>query len=115
MIDEKQIQEAIAYCSGKVEPNRNDAILLAACYIIQDHFHDATETIDAGYSLAPSPVVEDGGLADSPVVGEYGRSDFLQAVAGKDSAAMWAVMDELMDTLKMVNGRVYDGIMRRIR
>ncbi len=50
-----------------------------------------------------------------PPVGDYGESDFLQAVRGKRPADVWAVMDELMDTLAVVNHRVYDGVMRQIR
>lgn len=44
----------------------------------------------------------------------HGDSDFLRAVSGKDSAAAWDVMDELMDTLKVVNGKAYDSVMRKI-
>ena len=44
----------------------------------------------------------------------YGDSDFLQAVAGKDPAAVWEILDDLMDTLHVVNPRVYDGVMRKI-
>lgn len=44
-----------------------------------------------------------------------GDSEFLQAIDGKDSAAVWSVMDELMDTLRVVNGKVYDSVLRKIR
>ena len=43
-----------------------------------------------------------------------GDSEFLQAVNGKDSKKAWHIMDELMDTLKVVNTRAYDGVMRKI-
>lgn len=45
---------------------------------------------------------------------QYGDSDFLIAVSGKDPAAAWKVMDELMDTLQVVNRRAYDGVMRKL-
>lgn len=48
------------------------------------------------------------------MLGQYGDSDFLQAVAGKDPAATWAVMDELMETLQVVNPRAYDSVLRKI-
>ena len=47
-------------------------------------------------------------------LGGFGDSEFLSAVAGRDGAAVWAVMDELMDTLKLVNRRAYDGVMRKL-
>lgn len=111
MITERDLQEAIAECQGQRNPNANTCIKLAAFLTIQrelfgaDHFRDDPQMLPVSYSYAAGP----------DVVGEYGDSDFLRAIAGKDSAAMWAVMDELMDTLKMVNERVYNGVMRRIR
>lgn len=44
-----------------------------------------------------------------------GDSEFLQAVDGKDSVAVWAIMDDLMDTLHATAPRVYDRILRRVR
>lgn len=45
----------------------------------------------------------------------YGDSEFLMAVAGKDPAAAWAVMDEHMEALRIINRRAYDGVMRKLR
>lgn len=44
-----------------------------------------------------------------------GDSEFLQAVDGKESTSAWSVMDDLMDTLKTVNPRVYESVLRKIR
>lgn len=117
MIDERELQEAIAYCNGKLEPNRNDAILLAACYALQDRLYPKPDA--KSYSYAAPPAERSENYADdtsgNPVVGDYGSSDFLQAVRGKNPAIMWSVMDELMETLSVVNSRVYDSVMRQIR
>ena len=116
MIDERELQEAIAYCNGKLEPNRNDAILLAACYALQDRLYPKPDAMSYSYA---APVERAENYADEtsgfPAVGDYGNSDFLQAVRGNDPAAMWAVMDELMETLSVVNSRVYDSVMRQIK
>lgn len=42
-------------------------------------------------------------------------SDFLQAVNGKDSVAIFAIMDDLMDTGRVTAPRAYDSVMRRVR
>lgn len=47
-------------------------------------------------------------------LGRYGDSDFLRAAEGKDPAQAWAVMDELMETLRMLNGRAYQSVMRKM-
>lgn len=44
-----------------------------------------------------------------------GNSEFLQAVNGKDSVAVWSIMDDLMDTLHATAPRVYDRILRRVK
>ena len=44
-----------------------------------------------------------------------GDSEFLRAIKGKDSAAVWAVIDDLMDTLHVTMPRAYNGVMRRIK
>lgn len=41
-------------------------------------------------------------------------SDFLRAVSNVDPARAWEVMDELMDSLKVVNERVYNSVMRKL-
>ena len=44
----------------------------------------------------------------------YGDSDFLRAVSQKDPAHVWRVMDELMETLHIVEPRVYNSVMRKL-
>lgn len=59
-----------------------------------------------------------GGLSfdDSPrgVVGSYGESDFLKAMSGKDEREAWELMDELMQTLAVLNPRLRDSVMRQL-
>lgn len=47
-------------------------------------------------------------------VSAVGDSDFLQAVSDMAPARAWEVMDELMDSLKIVNERVYSSVMRKL-
>ena len=44
-----------------------------------------------------------------------GDSEFLKAVKEKDSAAVWAILDDLMDTVRVTAPRAYDAVMRRIK
>ena len=81
---------------------------LAALYIIQDRQQGKPEASPvAMYSAAPAP--------DIMTVTVTGDSDFLRAVDGKDAERAWAVMDELMDTLRIVNERVYDSVMGKLK
>lgn len=43
-----------------------------------------------------------------------GNSDFLSIVNNKNLQDVFAVIDELMETLKITNNRLYEGVMRKI-
>lgn len=121
MITEQALQEAIAECQGKRDPNRDDCMMLAAFYIIQDRLYpkendaNVEKNFTNAYSFAPPPTENLQQTAAPEVVGEYGDSDFLRAVAGKKPDAVWAVIDQLMDDLSVINPRVYAGVMRKIK
>ena len=43
-----------------------------------------------------------------------GTTDFLKAVEGKNSMKVFDIIDELMDVIKVTNGRLYNSVMRKI-
>ena len=45
----------------------------------------------------------------------YEDSEFLREIDGKDQEEVFHIMDDLMDTLRVANPRVYNGVMRKIR
>ena len=53
--------------------------------------------------------------AESKPLDISGDSEFLQAVDGKDSVAVFAIMDDLMDTIRATAPRAYDHVMRKIK
>lgn len=69
---------------------------LAWLYIVRDH-------ITGQQQSQPTPL------------DVSGESEFLQAVNGRDSAQVWAVMDDLMDTVRVTAPRAYKSVMERIR
>ena len=42
------------------------------------------------------------------------NSEFFQAISGRKSADMWAVMGKLMDALQAINPRLYNSVLRKI-
>lgn len=96
--DEINLWQKRLECEESSWPNYEK---LAIIYALQDHHTPADRSIPA-YSAAPASV------------GSYGDSDFLRAVQRKSPAEAWAVMDELMETLKVVNQRVYNSVMRML-
>lgn len=48
------------------------------------------------------------------VVKAYGESEFIRVIDGKDTQKVWAVIDELMTTLEVINPRLYQGVMVKL-
>lgn len=107
MLDEREIRKEIARLEYEESSYRNYA-KLADLYAIRREMHGGSEIVGA-YSAAAPPEP-----SERYTVGEYGDSAFLLAVSGKDPTRVWPIIDELMDTLSMVNKRVYDSVMRKI-
>ena len=112
MITRQDLQEAIAECEGVRNPNANTCMKLAAFYIIQQHLFGDNDDQEAeptySFSAAPSIPYNDS------VVEYSGETEFSQAIKGRNAWDMWDIMDELMSTLKVINPKLYDGVMRKI-
>ena len=102
----KEIEWAISELESE-ETSKAGYILLAALYTCRNEMLGLQTQQPQAATYSESAPVE-------TALDLYGDSDFLQAVAGKDQAAAWAVMDELMDTLRVVNSRAYDSVMRKL-
>ena len=105
MITAKDLQEAIAECQGTRNPNANTCIKLAAYYTILNNME--REVNDPVYSYDSGPINMDSINFDS-------RSEFSQIINGQKTSDVLLVMDELMDTLKIINPKLYDGVMRKL-
>lgn len=102
MITEKELMAAIAECEADpVTPAKVSK--LADFYIIYDHLFGAP--IEEGYSYAGS--VEN-------VIQSNGDTEFLQAVDGKDADKVLAIVDELLNAVRVLQPRMYDGVIRRL-
>ena len=109
MITTRDLLEAIAECQGTRSPNANTAIMLAAFYTILDHMGEeepkAEPVQTKGYSYAPP--------AEGTI--EYdGEGEFAQAINGKPEKEVLAVFEELTDTVRMLNERLYYAVMRKL-
>ena len=111
MITEQDLKEAIAECQGQRNPNANTAIKLAAFLTIQRELFGNPEQL-SGYSFAAPPAETP--TEQSGTLGDYGKTEFLQAVKGKSPDTVFRVIDEVMDMLKLVNERAYNGYMRKL-
>lgn len=109
MLDIKEIDWAISELE-KEESSFKAYQKLASLYTIRDQMtkSEVVSTTYNGYSQASAPE------AEVQVLSQYGNSEFLQALSGKDPAAALSILDELMANLQVVNHRVYDNVMQKL-
>lgn len=96
MIDMREIETAIADLERR-DITYSGCAKLADLYAIQDHMR-----------------ANQHGVYSHSAAQEYGESEFLQALKGKDERSAWRIIDELMETLMVVNYRAYDTVMRKL-
>ena len=100
MITQHDLQEAIAECKGERNPNANTCIKLAAFLTIQRELYGEKELPSYSY--------------DPPEIGYVSDTEFAQAIERKNADEVWAIMDELMTTLQVVEPRLYNAVMRKL-
>lgn len=111
MITEQDLLQAIAECQGERNPNANTCIKLAAYYTIRNELFGTPEPLrlPESYSFSPGPEP-----TTETSISYTSGTDFGKAITGKDSAALWALMDDLMSTLQIAVPKLYDGVMRQL-
>lgn len=107
MITEKDLQEAIAECLGQRNPNSNTCIKLAAFYIIQNTLFPKEKAALPEYSYSAQQPI-------SNIIQYDGGSEFAIAVNGKDQQFVFGVIEELMETVKIINPGLYSAVLRKM-
>lgn len=105
MITEQDLLEAIAECQGERNPNANTCIKLSAYYTILENIRrtDGEEPLPTySYSNATNAIQYDG------------ESEFAEKIRGQEPDKVWAVMDELMSTLMIIQPKLYQSVMREL-
>lgn len=120
MLDKAEIRKEIARLEYEESSYHNYA-MLADLYVIRQQMQEDEQGSGSArlhaYSGDPAPAVQAATLQaeDPQTVGSYGDSDFLRAIAEKDPSKIWPIVDELMDTLSVVNAKVYNSVMQKIK
>ena len=106
MITRNDLESAIAECQGKQNPDSKTCIMLAAFYTIRrEMFGDAEKIEHPQYSYAPAP--------EQDIKMDSG-TEFARAVDGRKADEVLPIIDELMDTLSIINPRLYSAVMNKL-
>lgn len=106
MITIRDLQEAITECEKERNPNANTCIKLAAYYTILDHMSE--DTYKYSYSAPLIAPTQDKHIKFNS------DSEFAQTINGKRPEDVYNVLDELMNTLQVLNPRLYNGVMNKL-
>lgn len=96
-MSKREIEQAIADLETSASTYQN-CEKLASLYTVYDHMYGKVKT----------------DIQHETVVGDYGMSDFLQAITGMESEKAWQIMDELMGAVQISNPRLYDSVLRKV-
>ena len=107
MIDENELKLWITRLETE-ESSWSNYEKLAALYIIRNE-HGGQQMRAA----AAPPMLYSAEAAPVKTVNSSG-SEFLQAVGNVTQDRAWEVMDELMDTLKIVNEKAYNSVLKKL-
>ena len=106
MITEHDLKAAIAECQGKKNPDANTCIKLAAFYTIYNEMFGEgkkDERSEYAYASAPGNVIE-----------INSGSEFAGLVNGRVQEDVMPVIDELMETLKVVLPKLYNAVILKL-
>ena len=102
MVSEAELLEGIADCFTG-EPTPDKMIKMASYFIVKDHLYQEEIKHTSRSSKEQAETIY-----------TSGNSDFLRMVNGKDTSRIMEIMDELMETMKVIQPRIYDSVMRRV-
>ncbi len=110
MLDELEIRKEIARLEYEESSYPNYA-KLADLYAIRAEMQKTGQNTEPRYERRYSAASAPESVAQ---VGNYGSSDFLTAIRTKRPADAWNVMNELMDSLQVMQPRTYAAVMRKL-
>lgn len=102
MLTKRELEEAIEECED-APVSFDNAHKLATLYNLYDRMYSEQQP------MVRTEVFEE------EVIGDYGDTELYRIVNGKRAEDVWQVMNELMETLMIVNPRLYDGVIRRLK
>ena len=107
MIRREDLLEAIVECEGVLHPTSSTCLKLASYYTILKQMD--------GEQQPPVPTVQQYSFQMDRSDRYESDTEFAQVVSEKGLTKCMPILDEAMQALLVVNQRMYEGIMRKLR
>ena len=115
LIHEQDLRDAIAECQGKRNPDANTCIKLAAYFTILNNLYPEEKPQSGLESGAGLYQMASGANPDpDPVIDYDSGTEFSRMVNGRSDTEIMPVMDELMETIKMIHPRLYNSVLNKL-
>ena len=75
---------------------------LATFYLLYDHLY-GDKQVNGGTAIDRMTVV-----------GDYGNSEFLESIEGQDAEKVFLIIDELMESVRLLQPRLFDATLTRL-
>lgn len=107
VITKQELDSAIAECQGKRDPDARTCMMLAAFYTIRNEMYGDAEKIEhPSYSYAPAP--------DRNPIDYDSDTEFARVISRMDMNDVLPVIDELMETLSIIQPRLYNAVLDKL-
>lgn len=103
MLTESDLVCKIAEFRSRETLSETDCVKLAAFLTIRDFLYPASQEYSFSTGENPSTVMYDS------------ESEFFSIANGMELERVWKVVDELVETLKVINPRLYAGVIRKLQ
>lgn len=108
MLSEQELDREIEACQQQpITLKQVEA--LAMLFIVKDHMFPAQNAAARGAARQTEHP------EDSATVHAVGATEFVRAVDGKPARQAWAIIDDAIDMLKVVQPKAYDSILTRLK
>ena len=109
LITERDLDEAIAKCQGESNPTNSTCMKLAAFLTIKDYLypHYDEQYLKYSYATEPEPVEN--------TVNYNSDAEFFRLANGMEYDRVWRIIAELMETLQVINPRLYAGVIKKLK
>ena len=115
MITEYDLDEAIAECQGKRNPDAQTCMKLAAFYTIKQHMFGKPEPDVRMNSEAVPSVPSYSYSAGKDTTQFTSDSEFGKLVNELEISQILPFIDDLVETVKVVNPKLYNAFMAKIK
>lgn len=105
MISKKELEEAIQECKS-LPATYQSCEKLATLFNVYDHLY--------AEQVQPVSLHRETQIVQQEVIHNPGDSEFCKLIDGKDAKKVWDVIEELMQTIEVVNSRLHTAVIMKL-